>query len=235
MVVVIPTVGNPDLGVLLMQLQQQREKPRIVYIADNSANGEGLRIARRYHFDTTIPFVIQRNVGPIHKSWNTGIKFAKEDDVVILNDDCLVSWDFIDTFSAYAKSGGAMMYCPDNAGFPPVTKVRPGYDWYSKTELSYRLLGEQEYILPPSITGWCMVIPHDTIKRVGMFDESFKLYFGDKDYEARMFKKGGQVAFIKGLNVQHFGSSSTVTQPSNKIQNFYKHDEAFYKQKYNLK
>ncbi len=235
MTIVIPTRNNPsDLAVLLMQLQQQREKPKAVFIADNSVDGSGFEIAKRYHFDKDVPFAIQRNVGNIHKSWNTGIDFAGDDDVALLNDDCLISWDFVDNFSAYARSGGAEMYCPDNSGFPPTQRVREGYEWYSKSELSYRLLDHQEYELPPSLTGWCMVIPHTTIQKVGTFDEQFKLYFGDKDYEARIFNSKGRIAFISGLNVQHYGSSSTFKIEPKKIDKYYKHDEARYKEKYEI-
>lgn len=235
MTIIIPYRSNArDLAVLLMQLQQQRQKPKAVFLADNSDDGEGFEIARRYHFDKSIPFAIQRNVGPIHKSWNTGIAFAGDDDVAILNDDILLPWDFVDTFSEYMKSNAAMMCCPNNPGFPPVQQVRKGYTWYSKSELSYRLLDKQEYVLPPSLAGWCMVIPHSTITQIGMFDENFKLYFGDKDYEARIFNAGGKICFIDGLFVQHYGSSSTQKMKPNKVNDFYTHDEALYKEKYHI-
>lgn len=236
MTVSIPYRNNPiDLGVLLVQLQQQKLKPKAVYIADNSADGSGFAIAKRYHFDMSIPFAIQRNVGNIHKSWNEGIKFALEDDVCLLNDDVMIPWDFIEVFDAFAKSGGASVYCPANDGFPPTQTTRKGYEWYSTSEISNYVLSKQEYILPPSIRGWCMVIPHKTIEEVGLFDEEFKLYFGDKDYEARIFNKGGKIAFINGVFVQHYGSSSTFRLEEKKINKFYEHDEALYKKKYGIK
>jgi GT2 family glycosyltransferase len=235
MTIIIPYLNNPtDLGVLLMQIQQQRQKPKAVFLADNSFDGSGFEIAKRYHFDESCPIAVKRNVGPIHRSWNEGIKFAQGDDVAIINDDVLLPWDFVDNFNEYLKSDAAQMYCPDNAGFPPVSRVRKGYEWYSKSQLGYRFLDHQEYVLPPSITGWCMVIPNKTIKYVGTFDENFKLYFGDKDYEARIFNAGGKVAFIKGINVQHYGSTSTLKREPKRINKFYAHDEAYYKQKYNL-
>jgi len=227
-------MNNPtDLGVLLMQLQQQRQRPKAIFLADNSYDGSGFEIAKRYHFDDKCPIAIQRNVGNIHKSWNTGIKFALDDDVAIINDDVLIPWDFVDTFSQYVKSGGAMVYCPANPGFPPTKRVRKGYEWYSSSKPDYRLLDHQEYLLPPSLTGWCMVIPRKTINQIGLFDEKFKLYFGDKDYEARIFNAGGKIAFISGVYVQHYGGSSALKLESKKISKHYQHDEALYKSKYN--
>lgn len=235
MTIIIPHVNNPmDLAVLLTQLQQQTRKPKAIFLADNSADGSGLEIAKRYHFDDKCPIAVQRNVGAIHRSWNAGIEFANGDDVAILNDDILIPFDFVEVFDTYLASDGAMMYCPANPGFPPTQRVRKGYQWYSTSEMSYRTLDHQEYVLPPSITGWCMVIPNETIKHIGVFDENFKLYFGDKDYEARMFNAGGRVAFIKGLHVQHYGSTSTLKREPKRINRFYAHDEAVYREKYNI-
>jgi len=216
------------------QNQKHRQKPTAIYLADNSEDGSGFEIAKRYHFDDKCPIAIQKHVGPIHRSWNAGIAFAKGEDVAILNDDVMIPWDFVDTFDAYLKSDGAMMYCPGNAGFPPTTRVRKGYEWYSTQDLSYRLLDEQEYVLPPSLTGWCMVIPHTTIETIGTFDEGFQLYFGDKDYEARIFNAGGKIAFIDGLHVQHFGSTSTQRMPDLQVKKFYKYDEKRFKEKYGI-
>ena len=236
MTIIVPFLNNSiDLAVLLTQLQQQTVKPKCVYIADNSPDGEGLRIATRYRFDDSVPFAVQPKVGPIHKSWNTGIEFANGDDVAILNDDITIPTDFIETLEYYVRSGLGTMYCPGNAGFPPTQRVRKGYVWNPKEIMhTYRLLNHQEYVLPPSITGWCMVLPNETIKTIGVFDEDFQLYFGDKDYEARIFNAGGKVCFID-MFVNHFGSSSTHRVKKEEIDYKYQHEESIFKKKYNLK
>jgi len=234
MVVVIPYLNNPlDLAVLLTQLQSQTVAPTAIYIADNSVDGSGFEIAKRYHF--SVPIAVQKKVGSIHESWNAGIKFAQEDDVAILNDDVMIPNNFIEIYNIYLSTKDAMMFCPANDGFPPTEAIRKGYQWNNKGSLTnYETLEAQEYVLPPSLRGWCMVIPHSTIKTVGLFDEKFNLYFGDKDYEARIFEAKGKIGFISGCFVNHFGSSSTKRMESKDVNDHYNHDETYYMQKHNI-
>jgi GT2 family glycosyltransferase len=233
MIVAIPYAGNAlDLAVLLTQLQMQEVLPTSIYLADNSKDGSGVMIAERYHWK--VPIATQRNVGGIHQSWNAAIRYAKEEDIVIVNDDIMISRDFVSVMSAYMKSGEAAMYCPANAGFPPAGKIRKGYTWSNDNNLEYYFLDHEQYVLPPSITGWCMGIPHETIESIGIFDENLTLYFGDKDYEKRIFTAGKRACFIKGLFVQHFGSSSTRRIKKKNHNKIYKHDEAIYKKKWGI-
>lgn len=240
MTIIIPYLNNMiDLAVLLVQLQQQTVKPNCIYIADNSSDESGLAIAKRYHFDKSIRIAIEPKAGTIHESWNKGIVYAGTDDVCILNDDIMVPQDFVFVMEQYMRhkhpqDTNVMMYCPHNDGFPPTLTPRQGYQWFPGSELSHRYLYQQEYVLPPSLRGWCMAIPRSTINEIGLFDESLTLYFGDKDYEARIFSAGGAICFVKGLFVQHFGSSSTRRMISTEVGSLYAHDEAVYKTKYNI-
>lgn len=230
MTIVIPYRNNPiDLGILLMQLQSQTVKPRVIYLADNSEDGSGLKIARRYQWGA--PITVQMQTGGIHRSWNKGIEYA-QDDVAILNDDVLIPENFVGIFDHLLKESDAMMYCPANPGFPPTSEVRKDYQWQSQGQVSTYTLDHQQYVLPPSITGWCMVLPQRTIQTIGKFDENFKLYFGDKDYEARIFNSGGKVEFVDHLFVHHYGSSSTFKLSKGEVNELYKQDEKLYKKKY---
>jgi GT2 family glycosyltransferase len=206
-----------DLAVLLAQLQSQEVLPEAIYLADNSNEGSGVSVAERYHWN--VPIATQRRVGGIHQSWNAAVRYAGDRDMVIMNDDCLIPRDFISVMSKYMESKEAALYCPSNPGFPPTGKIRKGYSWSNKKELSYYFLDHEQYLLPPSISGWCMGLPKETRDDVGIFDESFDLYFGDKDYEKRIFEKGKRVCFISGMFVQHYGSSSTI-KIKQKMRNF---------------
>lgn len=235
MIVVIPYANNPlDLSVLLMQLQCQRVKPKEIFLADNSADGSGVKIAERYQW--SVPIATMRNVGTIYESWNKGIEYAlsKDETVAVVNDDILIPWDFVATMEEYAKTGGALMYCPDVDGSAPVGKVRKHYEFYSKSDLDYRLLDHQEYSYPPSLKGWCFVITKETREKIGLFDTQFKVWYGDKDYEARIFNAGGKVCFIKGMNVHHYGTSSYMKIDKDVFKKSNLEDQLAYEKKYNI-
>lgn len=233
MIVAIPYANNPlDLAVLLTQLQSQEVLPTAIYLADNSKDGEGIRIAERYHWK--IPIATQKKVGGVYASWNAAIRYAGDEDLAIINDDIMISRDFVSIMSKYAQSGEAAMYCPASSGFPPVNNIRSGYDWTQTNELSYFFLEKEQYLLPPSIAGWCFVLPKKTRETIGNFDETYGLYFGDKDYEKRIFEAKQKVCFIKGLQVQHFGSTSTLKIKPKNHQALYKLDEETYKKKWGI-
>ncbi len=233
MIVVIPYANNPlDLSVLLMQLQCQQVKPSAIFLADNSKDGSGFDIAKRYQW--SVPIAVQKEVGSIYESWNKGMEFAKDETVAIINDDILIPWDFVSVFDTYAKSGEAMMYCPDVVGAPPTGRVRKHYEFYSKTDLSYKMLDHQLYKYPPAITGFCFVLPKETRDKIGAFDTQFQIWYGDKDYEARIFDAGGKVCFIKGMNVHHYGTSSFMKIDRQVFKRSNLEDQIAYEKKYKL-
>jgi hypothetical protein len=156
---------------------------------------------------------------------------SKNENITIINDDIMVSWDFVEIFEEYLKSNSAQIYCPANAGFPPTRKIRQGYEWYSKRAISYTMLDRQQYALPPSIAGWCMAIPLSTIEKNWNFDGD--LYFGDKDYEARILKVEEERVLLRGFMFLLVPQLLKIL--TNKHEEIYSHDEREYKTKWKLK
>lgn len=233
MIVIIPHYSNYiDLSVLLVQLQSQTVLPKKIYIADNSRNHSARLVAMRYQFSVEI--AMQDAVGNIYKSWNSGMEYAGKEDVVILNDDVLIPKNFVEIMKSYMSTDIGSIYCPVNAGFPPVKSVRKGYSWENFNTISFKTLSVEQYVLPPSLSGWCMGIPKKTRDAIGLFDEKFSLYFGDKDYEKRIFQSNGNICFIQGLFVQHYGSSSTRTIQEDDHKMLYERDEEMYKKKWSI-
>lgn len=236
MIVIIPYCNNPtDFSALLMQLQFQRIKPTAVYIADNSTTGIGMALVKRYQFN--VEMVVDDKPGTIYQSWNKGISFAKErkEDVLILNDDLMVSFNTVEIFMAAIKSGAAAMYCPAVPGFPPTGRIRKHYQFFSKDKITAYLQERPQYDYPPSITGWCFALPQKTIKEIGGFDTQFTNWYGDKDYETRIFNAGKRVMFIRGVNISHFGTASYGKIEKEEYDRVNNIDQRLYETKYEMK
>lgn len=207
MTIIIPYANNQtDFAVLLMQLQMQKVPPNAIYVADNSPDGSGFNIVKRYQF--SVPIVVEKKAGSIYESWNKGIKFAGGDDVVILNDDILIPFDFCEVMGEVLASKKADAYCPASAGFPPVRRVRDNYAFYPNTLIKIDIVNTVKSTHVPTIKGWCFALPRTTIEKIGLFDEQFNIWYGDKDYEKRIFDAGGKIMFLENFNVHHFGTSS---------------------------
>lgn len=207
--VVIPHYSNShDMAVLLMQLQQQTVKPTHIYLADNSENGNGMRLAQRYQWNT--PIFVDQKVGNIYKSWNEGIRFSWGMDVFVLNDDILIPKDFIEQMML--KKSNAYAVCPLTSGFPPVGTIRPHYQWHHSSHLETTFADEPTETYLPFMRGWCFMLPFATYSQVGLFDEEFQIWFGDTDYDRRLMveakKTGRHAVCYVPVPVHHYGTSS---------------------------
>lgn len=201
--VVIPTANNPiDLGILLVQLQCQTKLPDQIYLADNSKDGYGLELAKRYQFK--VPIYVDQNPGKIYKSWNEGMKFSKS-DVLILNDDLLIGETFIEDI--LENDDRKTVICPAGPGFPPVFQVRPDYYWKRKFYPEYTIKNVSENIYVPTMKGWAFFVPLSISQKIGIFDEQFDIWYGDRDYENRILQAGFKLGFVR-TNVSHYGTSS---------------------------
>lgn len=210
MIAIIPTYCNPvDLSVLLVQLQQQTTQPRAIFLADNSEGSYGLDLVKRYQW--AVPIYVHPKAGTIYDSWNVGIKFAGGDDVVILNDDILIPQDFLYRITR-GFSDGHKCLCPTSPGFPPVSRVREGYAWRAAKSLrksqSYVQQTKAVHTNLPLLTGWCFALHHELIEKVGLFDTTYQIWYGDTDYSKRITDSGYTHTFINELFVQHYGTSS---------------------------
>lgn len=228
--VVIPTANNKtDLAVLLIQLQQQSVLPKQIYIADNSEEGYGVELAKRYFF--SVPIAVEKNPGTIYQSWNAGMEYAKS-DVLILNDDLLISRHFIRDFEGHSPT---MVTTPAQEGFPKVPFVRGEYLWENKNSGSTAgfIKGvKHEYL--PSLRGWCFKVPLFVQKTIGNFDEQFDIWYGDKDYEMRLLERDFWIKFIN-TPVSHYGTSSYSKIPKEMFDAKNFSDQVKFERKYLLK
>lgn len=145
------------------------------------------------------PFIFARNV-------NLGIKAAGDDDVIVLNDDALLTddhgfsnmravanwsrslWGLV---SASTNSAGNLQQRRQHGGaLREVTKL-PGHS-------------------APVVAFVCVFIPRLTINRVGLLDPQFVAYgWEDNDYCRRVHKADLKVGVFDGCFVDHSKLRST--------------------------
>lgn len=209
--VIIPYYYNSDgLAVLLTLLQAQTTPPKLIIVIDNSTNQEGAHICKKYKYN--VPIKIYFTAGTIYESWNKAIQSTKN-DVLILNDDVLLSINCIETLEKAKKISPALCYVPNT----PSIKHQKGvmftknFRWFSSAKFIFR----QTIWMP----GFCFFLPRKTINAIGLFDTKFKFWYGDFDYQERLlsFAKRKQISAIcriDNLHIYHFGRMSLdITNP----------------------
>lgn len=151
------------------------------------------------------------NVG-VARAWNVGISQAFSsgcDPVLVINNDLIFDPETVDNLMSWYginQQGRAEVVSVTNVG----TTIEELQAYEKKAEA----------IGCPNFIGF--VINHRTIKRVGWFDEGYKIaYFEDDDYKHRLQKEGVIGLTVLDAPVAHLGSR---TSREGHLQN---HEEQF--------
>ncbi|MBT4349321.1 glycosyltransferase family 2 protein [bacterium] len=80
-------------------------------------------------------------------------------------------------------------------------KTKVGRTWldnYFMTDINH---AHNFYV--PALFGACLIIRHDALKKVGLFDEQYFMYMEDLDWSRRFWENGYKVAYVGEAEVIH--------------------------------
>lgn len=190
-----------------------------------------------------------RNIG-FGAANNKGIKIAKGEFVFLLNSDTLLLSDAITTFVDYMRNpahskvavcGGSLLSpelqpATSFGNFPTILCAVSllGFKFlYPKFYQHQLALGVVNYNaqikVVDFISGANMFIRASVLKAVGLFDESFFLYFEETELSHRIWKAGYQSVLLPEINIVHYeGSSAAQADSNNNQKEFNKTQYRFY-------
>lgn len=118
---------------------------------------------------------------------NQGLRDTDADYVVLTNNDIAFTDGWLDGLKALADNvpncGAALPYMNDE-------------------------LISKDSIWEEALVGSCFLMKHETIKRVGLFDERFFNRYGDADYAIRLWEVGLKIFVTPDAHCLHAPSSS---------------------------
>jgi len=234
--VIVPYYRNKTgLAITLTTLQAQLVPPQSIIVIDTSPNKSGLEIASRYATHE-IPVIIEvATKAGIYEAWNKGLSLAGDQDVVIINDDLLLPINFIDILSYSRALVPALAYAPLT---PPREHYRPDVDvefsWWNEVPTK-----PEHFSLVRWLPGFCFMLTREAVKIVGEFDEGFKVWFGDDDYQKRLEKAAVRagvppIVRVNTLYAYHYGGQSYRYQ-SKAVKAQINKDRAYFNKKYGEK
>lgn len=180
---------------------------QISFVDNGSGDGtfdfmRGLNGKNPVRFQTNIGVARAKNAGARDPLGSPNIKY-----ICFLDNDTRVTQNWIDKMIAILERNpkiGMIGPLSNNADGPQ--NIYNQQD--SKNVLEQR---EPEFLFADSINGFCMVMPAEVIRRVGLFDESFGLYgFEDKDLCRRVINSGYDIAIANRAFVEHRGRVSVT-------------------------
>jgi hypothetical protein len=203
----------------------------IVVVDNDSGDGSYERMSEALQGNPRIRVVQSGRNGGFGAGNNVGIRLGlpggvRPDYVYILNSDAFPAPDAIrlllDYLEAHPKVGiaGSYIHGPDGDAhqtcfrFPSVASE---FEVSARTGPISRLLAHRTVSMPvPEATGpvdWLagasMLLREAVVREVGIFDETFFLYFEETDLCRRAAEAGWPTHFVRESQVEHIGSVST--------------------------
>lgn len=219
-IIILNWNGYKDTIACIESIERITYKNYIILIVDNGSTDESVKV-----FKTRFPNVKlmenQINLG-FAGGCNVGINYALKNNanyVLLLNNDTIVQCNFLSELVDISESDtqiGILSPLIYYANEPDVI-------WSSGANINYkssypfidrrRLLKDKgqlkRNINVDTVTGCCMLIKKAVFASIGLLDPIYFLYTEDRDFCARVKKKGYSIYVIPNSKVWHKVSSSS--------------------------
>lgn len=190
-----------------------------VIVVDNASSDGSVDIIRNYK---DVAAIIQSPInGGFAGGNNLGISVSKGKYLLFLNPDTAVFADSISSLYNFGLANPQAGAIGPMLVFPDGSIQRYFCNYYTVRAIAFRrsIIGRRfpsliKHPLTPTIIGdipieldWllgsAMLIPRHVIDDVGMFDESYRLYFEDVDLCYRIKQKGYGILYYPGARIIH--------------------------------
>ena len=218
-IIIVNWNGKRDTLQCLQSLSKETYTDKEIIIVDNGSTDGSVEAIKEAYPKCTILAELT-NIG-FAAGNNKGIEEAFHrgaDAVILLNNDTTVAADLISSFLSTAIHYpsailGARIYQMHN----PATLDHLGGNW-NKATGNFDLIGKGESALDYTVSipmdyacGCAMFIPSCILRRVGLLDGNYFLYWEDSDFCFRAKRLGHETRLCPHAMVWHIGSSSMTT------------------------
>lgn len=204
--IIIPVFNNHELTDLCLQsIADCPSMPHEVIIVDNGSDpaisGAMIRNADNLGFPIAV---------------NQGIKAASGDVIVILNNDVVVTPNWLERFNYHLQKFDIVGACTNSISGPQQVLIDRYDNKQELYEQASRFQDENLNSFMPfhRVVFFCVAIKKAVIAKIGYLNEVYSPgNFEDDDYCMRAIKSGFKCGIAKDLFVHHFGSSTFENMP----------------------
>lgn len=162
----------------------------------------------------------------VYKAWNQGITSSIDDYIVIMNNDILVTPNWLNNLIDFMDNTGYSIAGP---------AMREG-------KLDYDLIGYSQRFIKACYNATrigelcnfsCVAIKRSVFERIGLFDDRFFVTRGDDDFLLRA-KEAGIIPAVTGSSfVHHYSELTQRSLIAESLKDFNKRDDEIFYQKWN--
>ncbi|MFH1613411.1 MAG: glycosyltransferase family 2 protein [bacterium] len=206
--------GKKYLEECILFLKKQSFQNYEIIVIDNGSKDDSVQFLKEIYSDIII-IENKKNLG-FCKAVNQGIKKAKQEFIIVLNNDVIVQKNWLENLSKNIKNdkigmwGSKILYYHNpkiinSTGIlitPDLTTFNRGIDELDKGQY------DKEYdILGPSAA--CAMYRKTMLEEIGLFDENYFCYREDDELALRAQIKGWKAVFVSDAICFHHRSAST--------------------------
>jgi N-acetylglucosaminyl-diphospho-decaprenol L-rhamnosyltransferase len=132
-------------------------------------------------------------------AWNQGISNTQSEWVVILNNDVILSWGWLEGLIEFAEESNLDVVSP---------AIREGDYNYNIEEYAREFVRRMSHVSRPGEAhGICFMVRRRVFEKIGLFDENFRIgQFEDADFFRRANAAGFNLGITGRSFIHHFGS-----------------------------
>lgn len=178
-----------------------------VYLIDDCSEKnviDFLKIIQRKYGDMVEVIRNKKNQGFV-KNCNKGMKISKNDFVLLLNTDCILSKNAIEKMANnMSKDKKIGLMCPISSVAANLSYSIPEGLSFMKVNEIFENQFKGKIFDACTVVGNCLMISRDCINKVGYFDEIYeKGYTEETDYQFKALKKGFKAKVTIDTYVYH--------------------------------
>lgn len=214
-------------------LEKNKLKSEVIVI-DGEAGEKTRDIVKKYILDSQIItyYPLTENIG-FPKMVNKGIKVSRGDYILILNSDIILIRGSLKKMLNYLKIhrktgilGPKLLNfdgSPQASAFhfytPLIILCRRtllGKTSWGKKKLADFVINLENEKEPVAINGWLMgsalMLRRDNLKKVGLMDERYFMYFEDVDWCRRFREQGFEIVYFPEATLFHYHGKQSTTR-----------------------
>ncbi len=211
----------------------------LIVVDNNSQDGTGEYLKSIEHKYPNIKIILNEENKGYSGGNNDGIKASKGDVVILLNNDTLVSENWLENLlKPFDKDKKIGLVGPISNSVGNEQRVNiDGLNEKNYIEKSkeYTTLNKDVVCETQRLGFFCVAIKRELIDKIGLLDEKFGIgMFEDDDYCMRSIKAGYKNVFVEDSFVYHKGSVSFKKLTTEAYQEIFQKNKAYFLEKHGV-
>jgi GT2 family glycosyltransferase len=201
--IVIPVMNQCGYTKAILQnIAETVHMPHEVIVVDNGSTDDTAQVLE----NARARVIRNKTNPPLSKAWNQGCAKAKGTHIAVLNNDLELPDGWAEKLVAHERHA----ICPRYEQGPK--RCANFENRNSRLRASLRE-ADRPGTHPNGFAGFCFLITREVWERVGPFDESLIIWFGDNDYYLRTKGMGYVPYMAQNVLIHHYGNVTCNDRP----------------------